>query len=92
MNSENKFELIADLTEKYGEILGMDVLKKVIGYKTIAALKYAIREDRLGIKTFFINGRRGRFVMTRDVAEWMVNSRANNHDAIIRNNLKGSEI
>jgi sRNA-binding regulator protein Hfq len=80
-------ELISQLTERYGEMVDLKTLSKIIGYKTVDALKYAIRKNQFEVTTFFIEGRKGRFAMIRDVASWMIECKTKNNQSTYANNL-----
>ncbi|MDP3210610.1 hypothetical protein [Methylotenera sp.] len=80
--------LLNELTEKHGEIVSLDSLSKIIGYKTVAAVKYAIKKEQLSINTFYIKGRKGRYAMTRDVASWLIECKENNSQITYPNNLR----
>lgn len=80
--------LLNELIEKHGEIVNLDSLSKIIGYKTVAAVKYAIKKEQLSINTFYIKGRKGRYAMTRDVASWLIECRKNNRQVTYPNNLR----
>lgn len=68
---ELKAELIRDLSRRYGELVGGDVLRRLLGYQTMAAFRQAIKRKTLNLPTFFMEGRRGRYALTVDIAEWM---------------------
>lgn len=60
------------LLELYGPLIGGKDLVKILGFRTHAAFRQAIRMNKLtGINTFEIEGRRGRFVLTEDVENWL---------------------
>ena len=46
-------------------------LRHVLGFRTQATLRYAIANDSLSLSTFAMDGRRGRFALTIDVAAWL---------------------
>jgi len=64
-----------DLAGRYGELIGGDNLRLVLGYQSNAALSQAIRGKKLALVTFFVPGRKGRFALTRDIAEWLIKQR-----------------
>ncbi len=68
--------LAQDLSRRYGEVIGGRTLWHVLGYNTLAAFKQAIARGALTLPTFFIAGRKGRFALTSDVAEWLLECRA----------------
>jgi hypothetical protein len=68
--------LLKDLTARYGELIGGSLLSKTLGFSSMAAMKQAINRETLKVPTFFITGRRGRFALTTDVANWLAECRA----------------
>ena len=73
---ENK-EILMDLTERYGELVGGVLLSKILGYTSLDAVKRSIERRTLNLPTFFVKGRRGRFALTVDIAQWLSECRAN---------------
>lgn len=55
----------------YGPLLGGKDLVSILGFRTAAAFRQAIRLNRVGVTTFTIEGRRGRFAFTVEVEEWL---------------------
>ena len=76
VNEQLHAKLINDLSDRYGEVIGGEMLSKALGFPSIAAMKQAIKRETLTIPTFFIRGRRGRFALTVDVAAWLAECRA----------------
>ena len=70
-------KILNDLRDRHGELIGGPMLSKTLGFKSLAAMKMSLERETLSIPTFFIPGRRGRFALTTDVAEWLANCRAN---------------
>jgi len=70
-----KEDVAKRLAERYGELIGGDDLRLVLGFPTLAALKQAIRRSTLSLPTFLIPGRRGRFATTSDIVEWLIDIR-----------------
>lgn len=68
-----KKQFEAELLDRYGELIGGALLSKVLGYASLDAMKRAIERKTLEIPTFFIKGRRGRYALTVDVANWLLN-------------------
>lgn len=50
-------------------VAGRDLVR-LLGYRTSAAFRQAAHRQSLGIRTFFIRGRRGRCARTSDIARW----------------------
>jgi hypothetical protein len=60
-----------DLVEMYGPLLGNDLLAQALGFPSTSAFRQARRRGLLGVRTFKIAGRRGRFALTDEVATWI---------------------
>ncbi len=54
-----------------GITVGGEVLSRALGYPTQDAFRKAYQRKRLPIATFEIEGRRGRFALTVDIAAWL---------------------
>lgn len=67
--------LYQTLSSRYGEMIGGDKLRLVLGFSTLAALCQAISRGTLGLPVFHVAGRRGRFALTVDVADWLITNR-----------------
>lgn len=68
-------ELERRLTEHYGPLLASRDLWKVLGYRSPAAFRQARLRQSLPVTEFQIDGRRGRFALTRDIAHWLAKQR-----------------
>lgn len=60
------------LLQVHGPLIGGSDLIRALGFKTAAALKKAQRAGHLRLNLFTIEGRRGLFSLTTDVAAWLV--------------------
>lgn len=69
--------LTLELSQRYGEVIGGNTLKRALGFSTMAAFKQSINRGTLTLPTFYIEGRRGRYALASDVAEWLMECRAN---------------
>jgi hypothetical protein len=76
-------QLRQELAFLYGEMIGGDRLRHVLGFVTSSSLSMAINRKAIDLATFRVNGRRGRFALTKEVADWLVAQRA-------RSNRQGS--
>jgi hypothetical protein len=61
---------IKALQDRFGMIVAGRDLVRLLGYRTPAAFRQAAHRNALGIRTFFIRGRRGRCACTSDIARW----------------------
>lgn len=59
------------LLREYGPLLGGDALRRALGFQSPQAFARARRLGILGISVFHIEGRRGYFARTPDVAAWL---------------------
>jgi len=59
------------LVEAHGLILSASATAKVLGFSSTDALRLARSRGRLPIPMFQVDGRRGWFASTRDVARWL---------------------
>lgn len=66
------------LSSIYGPLIGGKDLIHVLGYRTPAAFRRALRLNRLGIHTFTIEDRRGQFAYSAEVEEWLKNLKTEN--------------
>ena len=64
-------EVAERLEARFGLVVSGRDLVRLLGYRTGAAFRQAVRRRSLGISTFFISGRRGRAALTIDVARWV---------------------
>ncbi len=60
------------LAAQHGEMIGGDRLRHTLGFTSISGLNMAIARNTLELPTFRVAGRRGRFALTQDVADWLV--------------------
>jgi len=59
------------LLDQFGPLIGGKDLMKALGYRTQAAFYKAIRESRIKVTIFEIDGRQGKFAMTNEVGQWL---------------------
>ncbi|MEX0297273.1 pyocin activator PrtN family protein [Pseudomonas putida] len=71
-------ELTQSLQLRYGVMLGSKDLWHVLGFPSANAFRQAISRGTLQIPLFEVKNRRGRFALTKDVAEWIASQRFNN--------------
>ena len=65
------------LSNIFGPLIGGKDLVHVLGFKTPAAFRQALRLNRLELKIFAIEGRRGKFALTSDIEKWLDNLNKN---------------
>ena len=59
------------LSKKYGELIPSSDLARELGYKSTSALRQSIHKNKLGLKVFEIQNRKGKFAYAKDVATWL---------------------
>ncbi|RIX76320.1 hypothetical protein D3H34_22505 [Acidovorax cavernicola] len=59
------------MLELYGPMVRARALVAALGFKTYAAFYKARREEKLPVKVFDLEGRRGPFARTTDIADWL---------------------
>ena len=64
------------LISALGATVGGRALTKALGYPTQDAFRKASHRGRLPVRTFEMVGRRGRFAVTTDIAQWLWDQRA----------------
>ncbi len=67
--SREQFENL--LVRHYGAAIGGRDLREALGFKSASAFCRAVHAGRLPIRLFQMEGRRGRFALATDVAEWL---------------------
>lgn len=67
--------LECQLLSHYGPLLGSRELWRVLGYSSPASFRQAKFRNQLPVKIFEIEGRRGSFALTIEVAAWLATQR-----------------
>lgn len=75
-------QLVRELRDRHGELVGGDSLRLLLGFRSIAAFKQAVTRKTLVLPTFYVAGRRGRFALTIDIADWLATTKT---EGIIKN-------
>lgn len=60
-----------ELTREWGYVMGSEGLRLAFGFATQAALRAAIVDGRLPVRTFTLERRKGQFALTCEVAAWL---------------------
>lgn len=63
------------LVERYGVVISNDDLRQVLGYPSMGAFRQAYKRRTIGIPVFPFPNRRGKYAMTKDIAEWLAEQR-----------------
>jgi len=64
-------QIVSALLSAHGELIGGVELARCLGFRTTRAFQKAAAAERLPVETFVLEGRRGRFARTRDIAIWL---------------------
>lgn len=72
---ELAIKLEKDLIDRYGPIVGGEDLRQVLGYKTASAFRLALKLGDISLPIFNIEKRRGKFALSVDIANWIVNQK-----------------
>jgi len=68
-------QLESDLLRLHGPIIGGAALHAALGYPSASAFRMALARDRVPVKVFGIDHRRGKFALVKDLAVWLAQQR-----------------
>lgn len=71
-------QLENDLVDRYGLLVGGDALFRVLGYSSFEAMRQAVSRKTAPIPIFSIPKRRGKFALSKDIANWLAQQRFEN--------------
>lgn len=83
MKSIKQASLAHEMLELHGPIISGAALYRALGFKTYAAF-YRAQKGGLGVRAFRLPGRRGVFVLTTEVADWIA-QHAGSQDFVLPN-------
>lgn len=72
-----------EIKSRYGLMISNDDLRIALGYSSMEAFRQALSRKTVPVPVFSIPNRRGKFALSKDVAEWLV---AQRNTAIIEMN------
>lgn len=64
-----------EVEARYGLLISNDDLRIALGYPTMEAFRQALYRNTVPVPVFSIPNRRGKFALSKDVAEWLANQR-----------------
>jgi hypothetical protein len=64
-------QLLTSLLGEWGYVMGSAALRKTLGFATQQSLRVAIRKGHVPFPLFELEGRKGVFARTHDVAAWL---------------------
>lgn len=76
MPSEKYDDFEGRLIRALGATVGGESLTKALGFRSQDAFRKAYQRGRLPVRTFEIDGRRGRFASVTDIAAWLWDQRS----------------
>jgi hypothetical protein len=62
------------MIREYGAVVGGRDLRSALGFKSTAAFCRAVRSGYVPLRIFELPGRRGRFALVSDLADWLESS------------------
>jgi hypothetical protein len=68
-NTANSLE--QQLVERYGVLISNEALCHVLGYPSMSAFRQALKRRTVGVPVFGVPNRRGKFALTKDIADWL---------------------
>jgi hypothetical protein len=76
LSEDEKNELMRQLNEDLlklfeSPILTLNQVQRAMNYRSVTAVKQAIQRDTLGVEVFVMPNRRGKFVLTKNVAKYL---------------------
>lgn len=63
------------IESRYGLLISNDDLRIALGYPTMEAFRQALYRNTVPVPVFSIPNRRGKFALSKDVAEWLATQR-----------------
>jgi len=63
--------ILEALRARHGFVVPAAALRSILGFRTIHGWTRALKEGRVGVPTFALEGRRGRFALPEDVATYL---------------------
>jgi hypothetical protein len=66
---------IADQIDRYGPVLGGELLRQFLGFRTAAAFQRARSLGEVEVSLFALPGRQGLFALTQEACDWLISQR-----------------
>lgn len=70
-----KKQLVKELTNDYGTLISGNSLCHLLGFPSMAAFRKGIERGTIEVPILTFDNRRGKFALTKDIAEWLTNNR-----------------
>jgi hypothetical protein len=68
-------ELLNDLEQRHGPVLGGSDLAAALGHRSAASLRQARRRGQVAVPLFTLPKRKGHFALALEVADWLARAR-----------------
>lgn len=68
--------LAQDLLARWGPVMGSEAIAQALDFPSLSAFQRSVRRGWVALPLFSMEGRRGRFALTRDVAAWLAKQAA----------------
>lgn len=78
MNQDARDELRHSLNQTYGPLINGEQLAALLKFPSMAAFRQALRRGVLPVRVFELRGRKGKFALTGDVVEWLIDIESKN--------------
>jgi hypothetical protein len=80
-----------DLAHEFGPVMDARALRRIFNYSTQSGLRGAISRGALPVRVFTMQGRRGPFALTSDVARWLEQVKQDGSEALGSNAAAGKK-
>jgi hypothetical protein len=61
--------------QRYGPMIGGELLRQFLGYRTPSAFQRARTQESVGVRLFSLPGRQGMFALTEEACVWILKHR-----------------
>lgn len=72
MNQDARDDLRNSLNQTYGPLINGKQLASLLKFPSMAAFRQALKRGVLPVRVFELPGRKGKFALTGDVAQWLI--------------------
>lgn len=56
---------------QFGPMIGGSELCRALGFRSAVTFRRAFRQGKLPVRVFELEGRKGKFALTADIAKWL---------------------
>jgi hypothetical protein len=72
MDQDDRDDLRCSLNVQYGPLINGKQLASLLKFSSMAAFRQALKRGMLPVRVFEIPGRKGKFALTGDVVQWLI--------------------